>query len=77
MKNILKYEKYLKNKKMRIKRKIENNNYKKSKFEFLKNEHVQKMNSELEIQRISRPILETIRKNYIISNYLINHPKML
>lgn len=72
-----KYEKYLKNKKMRIKRKIENNNYKKSKFEFLKNEHVQKMNSELEIQRISRPILETIRKNYIISNYLIKHPKKL
>ena len=72
-----KYAKYLKNKKIKIKEKIENNNYKKSKFEFLKNEHVQKMNSELEIQRISRPILETIRKNYIISNYLINHPKML
>ena len=72
-----KFEKYLKNKRIKIKQKIENNNYKKSKFEFLKNEHVQKMNRELEIQRISRPILETIRKNYIISNFLINHPKML
>lgn len=72
-----KFEKYIENKKKRIKEKIENQNYKKNKFEFLKNEHVNKMNAELEIHRQSRPVLESIRKNYVYSNFMINYKKLI
>ena len=72
-----KYDKYMKNKNKKIIQRLENQNYKKSKFEFLKNDHIQKMKAELEVQRQSRAVLETIRKNYIASNYLINHPEFL
>ena len=72
-----KFEKYMNNKKDRLMHNIESYKYKKNKFEFLKNEHTQKMEAELEMQRKTRPILESIRKNYIASNYLINQPKII
>lgn len=72
-----KYEKYIQNKKKNLIQKIENQKYKKSKFEFLKNEHIQKMNADLEILRQTRPLLKKIKKNYIISNYLCCKPESI
>ena len=63
-----KYIKYLSNKQKRMEKKIYNIKYKKEQFEFLKNEHTQKIEEEKNVQRITGPIINVIKKNYLRIN---------
>ena len=63
-----KYIKYLSNKEKRMEKKINNIKFKKSQFEFLKNERTQKLEEEKNVQRITGPIINIIKKNYIRAN---------
>ena len=63
-----KYIKYLNNKEKRMEKKINNIKYRKSQFEFLKNERTQKLEEEKNVQRITNPIINIIKKNYIRAN---------
>lgn len=67
-----KYIKYLNNKEKRIEKKINNIKFKKSQFEFLKNERTQKLEEEKNVQRITGPIINIIKKNYLRANSNIN-----
>ena len=72
-----KYQKYLRNKIKRLKEKFDNYHYKKMKYAFLKNQNAQKNNTEFEIQRQTKSIIETIRNNYTFSNYINKHQNKL
>jgi hypothetical protein len=63
-----KYIKYMNNKQKRMEKKINMMKYKKSQFEFLKNERTQILEEEKNIQRITGPIINVIKKNYLKSN---------
>ena len=63
-----KYIKYLSNKEKRMEKKINNIKFKKSQFEFLKNERTQKLEVEKNVQRITAPIINIIKKNYLRAN---------
>ena len=63
-----KYIKYLSNKEKRMEKKINNMKFKKSQFEFLKNERTQKLEEEKNVQRITAPIINIIKKNYLRAN---------
>ena len=67
-----KYAKYLNNKEKRMEKKINNIKYKKSQFEFLKNARTQKLEKERNVQRITGPIINVIKKNYLKVNNNIN-----
>ena len=67
-----KYIKYLNNKEKKMEKKINNIKYKKSQFEFLKNQRTQKLEEEKNVQRITGPIINIIKKNYIKANNNIN-----
>jgi hypothetical protein len=63
-----KYIKYLTNKEKRMEKKISNIKFKKSKFEFLKNKRTQKIEEDKNVQRITGPVINAIKKNYLHSN---------
>ena len=63
-----KYIKYLSNKEKRMEKKINNIKFKKSRFEFLKNKRTQKIEEDKNIQRITGPVINAIKKNYLRSN---------
>ena len=63
-----KYIKYLSNKEKRMEKKITNIKFKKSRFEFLKNKRTQKIEEDKNIQRITGPVINAIKKNYLRSN---------
>ena len=67
-----KYIKYLNNKEKRMEKKINNIRYKKSQFEFLKNQRTLKLEEEKNVKRITGPIINIIKKNYIKANNNIN-----
>ena len=67
-----KYLKYLNNKEKRMEKKINNIKYKKSQFEFLKNERTQKLEEEKNVQKVTGPIINIIKKNYLKVNNNIN-----
>ena len=63
-----KYIKYLSNKEKRMEKKITNIKFKKNRFEFLKNKRTQKIEEDKNIQRITAPVINIIKKNYLRSN---------
>ena len=63
-----KYFKYLNNKEKRMEKKINMMKYKKSQFEFLKNERTQILEEEKNVQRITAPIINVIKRNYMKGN---------
>ena len=67
-----KYLKYLTNKEKKMEKKINNLKYKKSRFEYLKNLRTQKIQEEKNIQRITSPIINIIKRNYLRSNSNLN-----
>ena len=67
-----KYLKYLLNKEKKMEKKISYIKFKKSRFEYLKNLRTQKLQEEKNIQRITSPIINVIKKNYLRSNSNLN-----
>ena len=67
-----KYLKYLMNKEKKMEKKINNLKYKKSRFEYLKNLRTQKLQEEKNIQRITSPVINIIKRNYLRSNSNLN-----
>ena len=67
-----KYLKYLNNKEKKMEKKINNLKFKKGRFEYLKNLRTKKLQEEKNIQRITTPYINIIKKNYLRSNSNIN-----
>ena len=67
-----KYFKYLANKEKKMEKKINYIKFKKSRFEYLKNLRTKKLQEEKNIQRITSPIINIIKKNYLLSNTNLN-----
>jgi len=63
-----KYIKYLYNKEKKMEKKINNLKFKKSRFEYLKNLRTKKLQEEKNVQRITSPIINIIKKNYLRLN---------
>ena len=55
-----------------MEKKINNLKYKKSRFEYLKNLRTQKLQEEKNIQRITSPVINIIKRNYLRSNSNLN-----
>ena len=66
-----KYIKYMNNKEKRMEKKISNIQYKKNQFEYLKNQRTKKLDEDKSIQRITGPVINIIRKNYIRTNNIV------
>ena len=64
-----KYIRYLSNKERKTKKKIMDIKLKKAQFEFLKNERMQKLEEENNVQRQAIPIINIIKKNYMQNNF--------
>ena len=60
------------NKEKKMEKKINNLKYKKSRFEYLKNLRTQKLQEEKNIQRITSPVINIIKRNYLRSNSNLN-----
>ena len=63
-----KYIKYLNNKEKRMEKKINSIQFKKRRFEYLKNERTKKLEIEKNVQKITNPVINIIRQNYAHSN---------
>ena len=67
-----KYNKYMVNKEKNMEKKINDLKYKKSRFEYLRNLRTKKLEEEKNIQRITMPVIDIIKRNYLRANSNIN-----